>query len=675
MKTRLLLVACICLGIASWAQTNAIRLNQVGFYTYGPKIAAIIGSSATTFSIKSVDRDITYHNGTLSAAVTWAASGESVKTADFSSFVRPGTYVVDVEGLGYSYSFSIGPDVLVEVNRMLSKSFYFNRCSVALPAEYAGKWARNAGHPDNEVIILPSAASASRPAGTKISSPKGWYDAGDFNLYLASSGIAVYSLVTAYEHYSSYYDTLSLNIPESGNNLPDILDQVKWNTDWMLTMQDPSDGGVYFKKTDAVFNGFEMPEDDNVMRYMCKKTTSSAFNFAASMAVVYRVFKAFDQAYANQCLNAAKAAYVWGVANQDIVFANPLAEGVYPAITTGDYVDTDLSDEYEWAANELYIATKDEAYYASGYKPNKAHTLPNWNMVRTLGLVSLVHHRQNLTALGLADTTSMKNRIIALANVYSNYQKNTSPYKIVMGQSGNTLFDWGSNGFAARQSFILLNAYRLSNNADYLNAALSNVDYLLGRNAMGYCFVTGVGDKSPMHISHRQSEADEVSEPVPGWMVGGPSNVTYISDGCANKASTPATSYIDQHTCFTKNEVDINWNSVAVYATGATVAYAHYNREIPTSLLAGSISKSVSTMYTYPNPSTEEMQLIVNSVSSEKAQMIFSNSFGAIVVEKWIDLTEGQNNFQLSGFELKKGVYAIQVKSSNGSLCVKHVVE
>lgn len=643
--------------VHTYAQLSTkIRLNQIGFFTNGPKIAAVTGSSATTFTVQSTDRTITYYSGNLSSASTWSSSGESVKIADFSSFNQTGAFIINIPGLGYSYPFNIGNDVFVDVNTKLSKAYYFQRCSAALPAAYAGQWARNEGHPDNAVIILPSAASPGRPAGTTIASPKGWYDAGDYNLYIVNSAIATYTLLSAYEHFSGYYDTLNLNIPESGNNLPDLLDQVKWNTDWMLTMQDPGDGGIYFKKTDATFDGFELPEFDNVSRYMCEKTTASAFDFAASMAVAYRVFNQSDSAYAMQCLNAAKAAYDWGVANPNIVFSNPPAQGGYPAIVTGDYADTDFSDEYEWASNELYIATKDEGYYAHGYNANNAYILPNWNIVRTLGLISLAYHRKDLTAAGFSDTTSIKNKVISMATTFSDYQKNTSPYKIVMGQAGNAQFEWGSNGFAGRQSFILLNAYFLNGNTDFLKAALSNVDYILGRNAVGYCFVTGSGSNSPMHIHHRISEGDGIVDPVPGWMAGGPSNVNY--DGCTNYPNTPAISYFDQLLCYTKNEVDINWNSTAVYATAATEYYRLFNGS---STVTSTKTAEEMRVKVFPNPYTSSFIL----ESSEPVRYRLTTATGVL-------LEEGSCTSNcIMGANTPAGIYLLELESGGKYKVIK----
>lgn len=660
---------------ALYAQPSTfIRLNQVGFFVNGPKIAAVIGSSATTFSVKSTDRNTTYLTGNLSTAATWASSGESVKTADFSSFTQTGNYVMDVDGLGYSYTFSIGNDVFVDVNKKLAKAFYFQRCSAALPAQYAGIWARKAGHLDNDVIVHHSAASALRPAGTVISSTKGWYDAGDYNLYITNSGIAIHSMLSAYEHFSGYFDTLNLNIPESGNNLPDLLDQVKWNTDWMLSMQDPADGGVYFKKTDPNFDAWQiLPEYDKAKRYVCKKTTSSAFDFAASIAMAARVFKKFDVKYATQCLNAAKAAYAWGVTNPNVMFANPVAEGGHPAIVTGDYIDTDLSDEYEWAATELYISTKDESYYAKGYKSGNSYILPNWNKVRLLGLASLAFHRKNLTSLGFADTTSIKNKLITMATTYSNYQKNTSPYKIVMGQGGNAQFEWGSNGFASRQSFILLTAYQLNGNQDFLKAALSNVDYLLGRNATGYSFITGIGSKRVMDIHHAMSAGDGVVDPIPGWMAGGPSNINY--DGCVNYANTPAISYIDKLGCYTKNEGDINWNAGAVYATAATMYYGLFNKDATTSINSDAVKKNLDKMTVFPNPSKGTAFLSVTTSAFGKYQVQIVNQMGMMVQEREVYLTEGENMLNLETQSLAKGLHVVRLKSASSELIGKLLVE
>ncbi|MCU0429345.1 MAG: glycoside hydrolase family 9 protein [Cytophagaceae bacterium] len=556
----------VLMHVCGYAQvSSAIRLNQVGFYPNCSKLAVITGNpGAGPFYIRSTNQSITYFTGTLGASATWPYSGETVRVADFSAFTTPGTYVLTVPGIGYSYTFDIAYKIFTPAARAGLKTFYYQRGSSALLPAHAGVYARAAGHPDNAVIVLPSAASAARPAGTVLSSPRGWYDAGDYNSYIVNSGITTYTLMAAYEHFRPYFDTLNMVIPESGGVMPDILDEIKWNLDWMLTMQDPNDGGVYNKKTCANFSGFIMPAADNAPRYMCAKGTAATFDFAAVMAVAYRIYRPYNLAFANQCLAAAQYAWNWGVANPAIGFANPAANGAYPAVNTGEYGDWAFGDEREWAANELYIATGNNAYYANGFNNANYYGIPSWPDVRTLGLISLVFHRKNLTNAAFGDTTNMKNKILALANPLQAHQNAASAYRVAMGQGGVGDFNWGSNMISTNQGMLLLTAFEITQNAAYCNAALANLDYLLGRNATNYSFVTGFGDNTPMNIHHRVSFANGVVNPIPGFMIGGPQNVIN-PDGCNYTVNTPAGRFLDDVCSYSTNEIAINWNAPFVY--------------------------------------------------------------------------------------------------------------
>ena len=626
-----------------FAQPNIdIRLNQIGFYSKGPKSAAIVtNGNATTFTIKSADRIRTVFNGTLSVSSYWAQSGENVKIADFDSFSTPGTYVVEVPGLGYSYTFKIADNIFVDLNKAALKAYYYNRASTELLPIHAGIWARKAGHPDNEVIIHPSAASATRPTGTKVSSPKGWYDAGDYNCYVVNSGISTYQLMASYEHFTDYYKGLNLNIPESNNALPDILDEIRWNLDWMLTMQDPADGGVYHKKSNANFGGNEMPDKAITPRYMTPKTTAATLDFAAVMAVANRVYKVFNPTFAATCLAAAREAYDWAKANPSIGFVAPVAQGGYPAINTGPYESSNLTDEFDWAANELYIATKNDLYYADGFKNAKNYESLSWGRVSSLGLVSLITHRKNLTSKGFADTTNMKNKLLSQVNTLLTYQKNNSPYKIVMGSSGNNDFTWGSNGNAANKGFLLMNAYRMTGNQEYLSAAVSSLDYMLGKNAVAYSFVTGYGSQKIKNIHHRPSTADRIADPVPGWLVGGPSGPN--DDNCPANATFLAKSISDQD-CYSKTEVTINWNSPLVYLSSAL---SGYNNSIPTSLEFEEEDR-VSQISIYPNPSNDGI-FNLSQNSNWKVTSILGE-----------ELKSGNSN-QINLSDHPKGLYLIKI--------------
>ncbi|MDQ6925470.1 MAG: glycoside hydrolase family 9 protein, partial [Candidatus Eremiobacteraeota bacterium] len=291
-----------------------IRVDQVGFYPDAPKTAVVVVDTGptpahaipaqampaqampersmperstpgpTTFAVVTADRGDTLFTGQLSAPRRWEASDEVVRQADFSALVRPGRYVLRVPGIGDSYPFSVGPSVMREVARAALKAFYSQRASVALPARYAGRWARAAGHPDTAVLVHASAASAGRPPGTHIAAPRGWYDAGDYNKYVVNSGISTYTLLALADEFPAYAAGLDINIPESGNALPDVLDEALWNLGWMRAMQDPVDGGVYHKLTNAEFSGFVVPAAATAPRYVVQKSTAATLDFAAVAA-------------------------------------------------------------------------------------------------------------------------------------------------------------------------------------------------------------------------------------------------------------------------------------------------------------------------------------------------------------------------------------------------------
>jgi endoglucanase len=646
--------------------TTDIRLNQVGFYPDCPKVAVVKGTpTGTDFFIQSLDLATTYFTGTLSAAAIWAFSNESVMLADFTSFNVPGQYRVEVPGIGSSYSFAIAPQIHHNVNKASLKAYYHARSSSATTVANAGIWARAAGHPDNVVYVHSSAASASRPTGTVVSVPKGWYDAGDYNSYIVNSGISTYTLLASYEHFKKYYDTLNTNIPESGNALPDILDEIKWNLDWMLTMQDPNDGGVYNKKTCAAFDGFIMPAASSCTRYVVAKSTAATFDFAAVMAVAYRIYKPFDLTFANQCLAAAQSAYAWAIANPAIYFTNP------PDISTGEYGDGNVTDEKEWAASELYIATLNAAYYSNSFNNANSYDLPAWPETRTLGLISLIFNRKNLSSVGFADTINMKNKLLSLANTYSNHWVSGSAYKVAMGGAGNGDFVWGSNGVASNIGMILLATYEFSANNNHYYAALSNMDYLLGRNATTYCFVTNFGSNEVMHPHHRPSQADGITDPVPGFLAGGPDNDAPSDCGSGYPSTTyKALCYQDNLCSYSTNEVAINWNAPFVFLSSALENLNPCGTTpLPVSLLNFSGKKENDKI---------KLSWITTDEKNNKGFIIQKSDNGS----QYSDLGfvgaknySGQNNYEFYDDQpLKKNYYRLEQLDRNGSSMLSQVI-
>lgn len=317
-RSSILFTAILLLSLIPASASEDIRLNQLGYHPESRKFAIIIGSDETEFRITNETDGKTVFKGTLSSPQSWSQSGETGRQADFSLFDKTGRYRLKVNGKEPSHPFSISPDVYSDVAKASMRSYYFQRCSYDLTKEFAGKWARAAGHPDTAVYFHPSSG---RDSGS-LNSPGGWYDAGDFGKYIVNSGISTGTLLAFYENYPDQFSDKSLRIPESGNGLPDILDEIKVNLDWMKTMQD-EDGGVFFKVTTKKFPGYIMPQEDSAERFVIGKSTSSALNFAAVMAMAGRAYADFDKDYASDCVNRAKRAWKWALKHPNVAFSNP----------------------------------------------------------------------------------------------------------------------------------------------------------------------------------------------------------------------------------------------------------------------------------------------------------------------------------------------------------------
>ncbi len=552
-----------------------ILINQVGFYPDKPKMAVIVNSDAMNFAVKSKKDNKTVFRGKLSEKRKSPFSDKYTKIADFSAVKKAGTYYVEVPALGKSYSFEIRTEVHKEVAKASIKGFYFQRLGIPLEAKYAGQWARPAGNPDTKVYIHGSAATEKRPEGTKISSPGGWLDAGDYNKYIVNSGITMGTLLSLYEDFPAFSKTLDLNIPESGNKIPDLLDEVLWNLRWMLTMQDPEDGGVYNKLTNPGFDGMIMPHETQNKRYVVQKGTAAALDFAAVTAQASRVFKAYETALpglSDSCLKASQLAWKWAKQNPALEYnQDEMNKTFAPKIVTGGYGDKNFLDEWSWAAAELLITTGDKTYYEDiKVSPNVFLNVPSWPNVQTLAYYSMSRFKDQLSK-GPAknDIPVVIKKVTELADRLT---KDTEKHYLntPMGKIARD-FSWGSSSVAANQGVSLIQAYQLTKNELYLNQAIDNLDYLMGRNGTAYNFLTGFGSKKVMHPHHRPSIADGVNDPVPGLLSGGPNPgkqdkcTTYTSD-------VPDECFTDDDCSYASNEIAINWNAPMAYLAAAIEA-------------------------------------------------------------------------------------------------------
>ncbi|OYT90036.1 MAG: cellulase [Burkholderiales bacterium PBB6] len=544
-------------------------MNQLGFLPGASKWAVLPAASGEHFEVRRTDTGMVVLKGDATAAALWAPSGDQVRLADLSAVQAPGRYelrwsapTTSQQQPAARQTFTIHPKAYEALVDASLKAFYFNRAGTALLPQHAGPWARPAGHPDNRVLVHASAASPGRPAGTVISSPKGWYDAGDYNKYIVNSGISTYTLLAAWEHFPAFFKARGVGIPETGNGIPDVLNEALWNLDWMLTMQDPADGGVYHKLTDLRFDGMQLPHLSKAERYVVQKSTAGTLDFAAVMAVASRVMAKFEAqrpGLSARMLVASRSAWQWAQAHPDVVYRQPAD------VVTGEYGDGKLSDEHAWAAAELYITTRDEQYLGALRSLAPAMGVPGWGDVNGLAWISLAHHRAHLTPA--AEQLGIERHVTDLArSLTARWQASAWRLSIVSED-----FVWGSNAVALNQAMVLLQGYRLTGDDRQLAAAQALLDYVLGRNPMALAMVTGQGTRSPLHPHHRISEGDGVAAPVPGFIVAGPNPGRDDAKDCpvSYASAAPAKAYLDHVCSYASNEVAINWNAPLVYVATA----------------------------------------------------------------------------------------------------------
>jgi endoglucanase len=623
-----------------------IRYNQIGYLVGRDKlinITSTINFLPPSYSIKNQSGTVV-KTGTTSTATFWSDAQEYAASIDFSELEAEGEYTIDVQGK--KQTFTIGSDIYDDLSLASLKYFYYNRASTAITSKYGGAWSRSSGLPDTQVRVHASAASSSRPTGTIISASKGWFDAGDYNKYIVNSGISTYTLLAAFEHFSSYYQSKNLNIPESNNSIPDILDEVVWNLDWMLTMQDPNDGGVYHKLTGLNFAGRIMPNRYTATRYVVKKSTAAALNFAAVTAVASRIFENYETqkpGYSEALKEASKKAYTWAKANPTVYFTNP------SGVRTGEYGDSNVSDEFQWAAIELFITTGETQLKNDINISAINNSVPSWQSVASLGLFSINFYTSQLSSE--LDVVAARSKLIETANEIRN-KVNNSAMKIGMAGSD---YVWGSNGVAGNQMIYLIRAYEISKDERYLQAAYKGIDYLLGRNGTGYSFVSGFGDRTPVNPHHRISFADGISPPVPGMLAGGPQPGQ--QDGCSTYPSNAAAkSFSDTWCSYSTNEVTINWNAPLAYAINALHYYQ--NEGVALSVDANKLASS-DLLKIYPNPIHKKL-FIDTKGNTIKNLEIYSISGNRVFKTQEVFKT---NTIDVSN--LHSGVYFLKFEAQN----------
>ncbi len=547
-------LAAVLLGyLAHSAETESlqIRLNTIGYLPNAIK-QATIAASATNFIVIEHSKQMPAYSGRLTGPVLDPDTQEQLYTADFSSLTRPGDYELEVPGVGHSVMFRIGADIYRTPCYAVMRGFYLWRCGTAVSARYRGiLFAHDVCHTNDAWLDYVGGGHTNKD-GTK-----GWHDAGDYNKYTVNAGVAVGTLFRAWEDFGPQLRNFRLDLPESGGPVPDYLAEIKWELDWLLTMQAP-DGSVYHKLTTLSFGGFNSPDQETADRYFTPWGSEATADFVAVTAQAARIFQPYDPAFADRCLLAARLSYQFLQAHPEYHQANQTGfhTGSYE-INQPNHRQGGNPQNRLWAAAELWETTGSPEALIDLETRIKAVNGQvdadfDWDETKDLGLITFLFSQR-----AGRDPALMKlihDHLLSTADTIVQ-TANGDGYNRPLGSR----YFWGDNGAVARQTVLLMAANRLSpGKHEYRATCLDALNHLLGRNCYGRSFVTQIGSYPPLHPHDRRGTGIYADHPWPGYLVGGP--------------HPKATDWHDEQGDFRTNEIAINWNAALVYALAACLS-------------------------------------------------------------------------------------------------------
>ena len=286
---------------------SSIVVDQFGYETQQEKVAvikfAVNGSDASanqkelgsTFIVRNLETEEIVFEGTVeswNSGSVHEQSGDRIWHLDFTEVSQSGFYRIEepVSALT-SHPFEIRENPWKNVLKAAMRTFYYQRSGFKKEAQYAGQnWADEAAHlQDKQARDVFDQNNTDRFRNLV----GGWFDAGDYNKYITFASNAVHPLLASYRLNQEIWGD-DYNIPESGNGLPDILDELKWEIDWMLRMQ-MEDGGVIIKMGAKDYYGAFPPSTDTRDRYYGRVSSSSTIAFASMAAHAALVYQEFPQ--------------------------------------------------------------------------------------------------------------------------------------------------------------------------------------------------------------------------------------------------------------------------------------------------------------------------------------------------------------------------------------------
>ena len=571
-----------------------VRINQLGYLPDGPKRATIMSDAAEPldFIVADAVGAVVFSGRTVPHGLDETA-GAAVHVADFTALDASGDGFTLSVGDETSYPFAIRAGLYAGLRIDALSYFYPVRSGIEIDGAIAGDaYARPAGHVsspadgatnkgDRDVPCQKpdvTAAIYGEPwtCDYTLSPVGGWYDAGDHGKYVVNGGISVAQLLATYERavlrggpaLAALGDG-SLPVPETGNGLPDILDEARWELDFIAAMLvpqgEPLAGMVHHKLHDHQWTGLPLlPHLDDKTRELHRPSTAATLNAAAVFAQAARLFAPHDADYAATLEAGAISAWQAALANPAILA--PAADGDSGG---GPYNDDVIEDEFFWAAAELFLTSGDAEYldYLKASPLWGTDTMFtaqgfDWASTAPFALLELAAHAGKLAP---EDAEIVRTLILGQADRLLALQAENPFGHAYVPPSG--LYDWGSNHLVLQNATILAAAHELSGDDKYRDGAIESMDYVLGRNALNRSYITGYGTVFSQN-QHSRWFAHQVNAELPhpprGALAGGPNSSIqdpvaqrlFAQAGCA-----PQTCYIDDIESWSTNEITINWNA------------------------------------------------------------------------------------------------------------------
>lgn len=533
----------LCSYFPAISQTQSIHLNSLGFLPQSSKKASIVGDSKSFTVKKATDKTVVF-NGNTSTAVSQKDLDQTVCIADFSNFSKPGKYYIETPEGVKSIEFEISNTAYNNAFYTSMRGFYLWRCGTAVSGDHNGRHYEHAachledGYEDYQ-----------NKQGERRDGTKGWHDAGDYGKYVVNAGITVGMMFMAWDQYQDKLKKFSLDLPETAKGYPDFLKELKWETDWLLTMQYADGSGkVSHKLTRINFSDFIQPEKDKEKRFFTEWGSAATADFVAMMAQAARYFEPYDKAYAQKCLAAAEMSYKF-------LKENPADKRfVQGEFKTGGYQTTDPDDRL-WAAVEMWETTGNQEYLKDFEERATKMDFKidedwDWGDISNLGMFEYALSKKPGRNPEILKT--IRKNIVDVANIIS-----LKAGADIYGRPLGSKYYWGCNGTVARQVLNLNVADKISPSKVFSEASQNAIDHIFGRNFYNRSYVTGLGINPPMNPHDRRSGSDNEIEPWPGYLVGG---------------GQKANNWQDQQDDYTTNEIAINWQAALVYALAGYVS-------------------------------------------------------------------------------------------------------